>query len=59
MAGVILVASLKGFPVPVAFRRLGMDPAVSSGPFVTIANALSDIVIYLSISSAFLSHITQ
>ena len=31
--------------------------AVSSGPFVTIANAISGIVIYLSLSSVFLKYI--
>ncbi|MEJ2233912.1 MAG: hypothetical protein P8X67_08300 [Syntrophobacterales bacterium] len=32
--------------------------AVSSGPSVTIANAISGIVIYLSLSSALLKHIS-
>jgi magnesium transporter len=57
MAGVIMVASLMGTLIPVAFQRLGIDPAVSSGPFVTIANDITGIVIYLSISSAFLKYI--
>jgi magnesium transporter len=57
MAGVIMVASVMGTLIPVAFQRLGIDPAVSSGPFVTIANDISGIIIYLSISSAFLKYI--
>ena len=57
MPGVIMVASLMGTLIPVAFQRLGIDPAVSSGPFVTIANDISGIIIYLSISSAFLKYI--
>lgn len=57
MAGVILVASLMGTLIPVLFQKLGIDPAVSSGPFVTIANDISGILIYLSISSAFLKYI--
>ncbi len=57
MAGVILVASLMGTLIPVLFQKLGLDPAVSSGPFVTIANDISGILIYLSISSAFLKYI--
>jgi magnesium transporter len=57
MAGVIMVASLMGTLIPVAFQRLGIDPAVSSGPFVTIANDISGIIIYLSISSVFLKYI--
>ena len=59
MATVILVASLMGTLIPVAFQRLGIDPAVSSGPFVTIANDISGIVIYLSISSGFMKYIAQ
>ncbi len=59
MAGVILVASLMGTLIPVLFQKLGLDPAVSSGPFVTIANDISGILIYLSISSAFLKYIVH
>ena len=38
-------------------QRLGIDPAVASGPFVTMVNDISGIVIYLSLSSAFLKYI--
>ncbi|UCG14695.1 MAG: magnesium transporter [Deltaproteobacteria bacterium] len=57
MAMVILVASLMGTLVPMIFQRLGIDPAVASGPFVTMANDISGIVIYLSISTAFMRYI--
>jgi magnesium transporter len=53
----IIVASLMGTLIPVAFQRLGIDPAVASGPFVTIVNDISGIVIYLSLSSVFLKYI--
>jgi magnesium transporter len=46
-----------GTLIPVAFQRLGIDPAVASGPFVTIVNDISGIVIYLSLSSVFLKYI--
>ena len=59
MAMVILFASLMGTLVPVIFKRLGIDPAVSSGPFVTMVNDLSGVLIYLSISSAFLKYIVR
>ena len=59
MAMVIIVASFMGTLIPVIFQRLGIDPAVSSGPFVTIANDISGIVIYLSVSTAFLKYIAQ
>jgi magnesium transporter len=57
IALVIIVASLMGTLIPVAFQRLGIDPAVASGPFVTIVNDISGIVIYLSLSSVFLKYI--
>jgi magnesium transporter len=57
MALVILVASLMGTLIPAVFQRLGIDPAVSCGPFVTIANDISGIVIYLSLSFVFMKYI--
>jgi magnesium transporter len=59
MAAAILVASLMGTLVPVAFKRLGIDPAVASGPFVTTANDITGILIYLSIATAFLKYIVR
>ncbi len=56
MVMVIIVASFMGTLIPVFFQRLGIDPAVSSGPFVTIANDISGIVIYLILSTAFLKY---
>jgi magnesium transporter len=57
MAAAIMVASLMGTLVPIIFKRLGVDPAVASGPFVTTANDITGILIYLSISTFFLKYI--
>jgi magnesium transporter len=57
MAAAIMVASLMGTLVPIIFKRLGVDPAVASGPFVTTANDITGILIYLSISTLFLKYI--
>jgi magnesium transporter len=57
MAAAIVVASLMGTLVPIIFKRLGVDPAVASGPFVTTANDITGILIYLSISTLFLKYI--
>jgi magnesium transporter len=45
--------------VPIAFKQLGIDPAVASGPFVTTANDITGILIYLSTSTAFLKYIVR
>ena len=42
---VLLFAALGGILVPLALNRLGVDPAVSSGPFVT---SITDIVGFLA-----------
>lgn len=49
----ICAASL-GSMLPVAFHKLGIDPAVASGPLVTTSSDILSIVIYFSIASAFL-----
>jgi len=43
----INVAGMMGMTFPLAFNAIGIDPAVSSGPFVTILNDLFCISIYL------------
>jgi magnesium transporter len=59
MAGAIVVASLMGTLVPIIFKQLGVDPAVASGPFVTTANDITGILIYLYISTFFLKYIIR
>jgi magnesium transporter len=45
-------AALYGAFVPLVLDRLGVDPAVSSGPFVTSSNDISALVIYYGIAIA-------
>ena len=47
----IMVATLAGALMPVVLQRLGVDPAVASGPFVTTANDALGLVIYFTIAS--------
>ncbi len=46
----ILLASLTGALIPVAFERLGIDPAVAAGPLVTTLNDITGILIYFSLA---------
>jgi magnesium transporter len=48
-----------GTLVPIIFKQLGVDPAVASGPFVTTANDITGILIYLYISTLFLKYIIR
>jgi len=58
MFAAITVAAVMGALVPLLLRRLGVDPAISSGPFVTASNDITGLVIYLSLATALLSHLT-
>ncbi len=49
------VAVVTGTLTPVLFERMKIDPAVSSGPLVTMVNDLTGLVIYLGLASAMLA----
>jgi len=46
----IMVATTLGLVLPFLFRRLGINPAISSGPLVTTANDSISVAIYLSLT---------
>ena len=47
----IILASLFGTTVPVALSRLGVDPAIATGPFVTTVVDVVGIVVYFGIAT--------
>ena len=46
---VIIFASLFGTLVPITLERLKIDPAIATGPFITITNDIIGMLIYMSI----------
>ncbi len=50
MFSAIMVATTLGLFLPFLFRRVGIDPAISSGPLVTTANDSISVAIYLSLT---------
>lgn len=46
----LIVASLNGAVVPLWFKRMGIDPAVASGPLVTTTNDITGILIYFGLA---------
>jgi magnesium transporter len=58
LATVILVAATLGTVMPFALRRVGVDPAVAQGPFVTTLNDVIGIFVYLGLASAFIDRLT-
>ena len=43
--------------MPILLKRLGVDPAVAAGPFVTTANDITGITIYLALATLFMEHL--
>lgn len=50
----IVSGNLVGAAVPVLFRRIGLDEALASGPFVTTMNDAISLLIYFGISTSLL-----
>ncbi|MDR1605948.1 MAG: magnesium transporter [Streptococcaceae bacterium] len=50
----ITVANLAGSLIPVAMDRMGFDPAVASGPFISTMSDLTSVFIYFSIAGVFI-----
>ena len=46
----MVVASLDGTLIPILFKRIGIDPAVASGPLITTVNDLVAVCIYYGVS---------
>jgi len=52
-----LVSTSMATIMPIVLKRVGVDPAVAAGPFVTTANDITGITIYLALATALLEHL--
>jgi magnesium transporter len=50
MFSAIMVATTLGLLLPFLFRKIGIDPAISSGPLVTTANDSISVAIYMALA---------
>lgn len=50
MTCAILVAAFLGILLPFTFRKLGIDPAIASGPLITTTNDVVSVAIYMTIA---------
>jgi magnesium transporter len=46
----MMFAATFGALVPILLNRFRIDPAVASGPFITITNDISALLIYFSVT---------
>jgi magnesium transporter len=54
LISVIIIASLIGTFVPLLLDKIGIDPALATGPFITTSNDICGILIYFSIAKVIL-----
>ncbi len=51
MLTVIIFAAMVGTAVPLLMHRIGIDPALATGPFITTSNDVIAIIVYLGLAS--------
>jgi magnesium transporter len=52
-----LVSTSMATFMPILLKRIGVDPAVAAGPFVTTANDITGITIYLTLATIFMPYL--
>lgn len=55
LVGVVVVGTITGAMLPILLKRLGLDPAVSSAPFVATIVDVTGIMIYFTVAAFILS----
>jgi magnesium transporter len=57
LMSVMIVAAFVGSAVPLVLQRWRIDPAIATGPFITVLNDIIGLAIYLSLARVYLSHL--
>jgi len=57
LVGIVLWGTLSGSMLPMILRRLGLDPATASAPFVATMVDVTGLIIYFSVANFFLGGI--
>lgn len=57
MLAAITIANLAGSFIPILMERIGFDPAVASGPFITTLTDLTSVLIYFNIAALFMNYL--
>lgn len=59
LAMAMLISSITGTVIPIAFKKLKVDPAVASGPLITTINDLVAVITYYGLTWIFLINVLQ
>jgi magnesium transporter len=55
LVSVVMVAAFMGASVPLLLNRLKIDPAIATGPFISVSNDIVGLAIYLALATHYLS----
>jgi magnesium transporter len=58
MVAAITVAACMGVLVTAFFKKIGIDPAIASSPFVQTVNDITGILIYFGTATIFLPYLS-
>ena len=53
----MLISSMTGTVIPILFQKIGIDPAVASGPLITTVNDLVSVISYYGLAWIMLLHV--
>ena len=57
LIGNMVTAATMGTLVPLVFRRVGIDPAVASAPFISTSIDITGLLIYSTLASALIAYL--
>jgi magnesium transporter len=57
MVVAMTIAATMGTLAPAFFKKIKVDPAIASGPFVTTANDITGILVYFGVATFFLKYL--
>jgi len=52
MVGCVILAISAGVILPILFKRIGLDPALMSGPFISSLMDVFTLLLYLTLAAA-------
>jgi len=52
-----MMAAFVGASIPVLLKKINIDPAIATGPFITTSNDVLGLLIYLGLITMFLPYL--
>ena len=53
----VSLSATMGVLIPITFKRINVDPAVASGPFITMINDITGLIVYLTLATILINQL--